>query len=106
MICSPRLLAGHLLPIRTSPTPCVPSLLLSLLTWRTSQLSADITFAGLTSLTLLTLVISELETIFFSIFYLFFGGQRETEHERGRGRERGRHRIGNRLQAPSHQPRA
>ena len=33
-------------------------------------------------------------------------GQRETEHERGRGRERGRHRIGNRLQAPSHQPRA
>ena len=32
-------------------------------------------------------------------------GQRETEHERGRGRERGRHRIGNRLQALSHQPR-
>uniref|UniRef100_A0ABI7YRJ0 Lipocalin/cytosolic fatty-acid binding domain-containing protein n=1 Tax=Felis catus TaxID=9685 RepID=A0ABI7YRJ0_FELCA len=32
--------------------------------------------------------------------------QRETEHERGRVRERGRHRIGNRLQAPSHQPRA
>uniref|UniRef100_A0ABI7Y038 Sarcospan n=1 Tax=Felis catus TaxID=9685 RepID=A0ABI7Y038_FELCA len=31
---------------------------------------------------------------------------RETEHERGRGRERGRHRIGNRLQARSHQPRA
>ena len=26
---------------------------------------------------------------------------RETEHEQGRGRERGRHRIGNRLQAPS-----
>ena len=39
-------------------------------------------------------------------FYLFLGGQRETEHERGRGRERGRHRIGNRLQALSHQPRA
>ena len=33
-------------------------------------------------------------------------GQRETEHERGRGRERGRHRIGNRLQALSHHPRA
>ena len=32
--------------------------------------------------------------------------QRETEHERGRGRERGRHRIGSRLQALSHQPRA
>uniref|UniRef100_A0ABI7WRE6 Phospholipase n=1 Tax=Felis catus TaxID=9685 RepID=A0ABI7WRE6_FELCA len=32
--------------------------------------------------------------------------KRETEHERGRGRERGRHRIGNRLQAPSHQPKA
>uniref|UniRef100_A0ABI7Y262 Uncharacterized protein n=1 Tax=Felis catus TaxID=9685 RepID=A0ABI7Y262_FELCA len=38
-------------------------------------------------------------------FYLFLG-QRETEHERARGRERGRHRIGNRLQALSHQPRA
>ena len=37
--------------------------------------------------------------------YLFLG-QRETEHEQGRGRERGRHRIGNRLQALSHQPRA
>ena len=33
-------------------------------------------------------------------------GQRETEHEQGRGRERGRHRIGNRLQALSHRPRA
>ena len=43
--------------------------------------------------------------IFFQRFYLFLG-QRETEHERGRGRERGRHRIGNRLQALSHQPRA
>ena len=43
--------------------------------------------------------------IFFQRFYLFLG-QRETEHERGRGRKRGRHRIGNRLQAPSHQPRA
>uniref|UniRef100_A0ABI7W796 Fatty acid binding protein 5 n=1 Tax=Felis catus TaxID=9685 RepID=A0ABI7W796_FELCA len=32
--------------------------------------------------------------------------QRETEHEQGRGRERGRRRIGNRLPAPSHQPRA
>ncbi|VFV37240.1 glucokinase regulatory protein [Lynx pardinus] len=32
--------------------------------------------------------------------------QRETEHEWARGRERGRHRIGNRLQALSHQPRA
>ena len=37
--------------------------------------------------------------------YLFLR-QRKTEHERGRGRERGRHRIGNRLQALSHQPRA
>ena len=43
--------------------------------------------------------------LFFLRFYLFLG-QRETEHERGRGRERGRHRIGNRLQAPSQQPRA
>ena len=42
---------------------------------------------------------------FFFNVYLFLG-QRETEHKRGRGRERGRHRIGNRLQAPSHQPRA
>ena len=41
---------------------------------------------------------------FFNV-YLFLG-QRETEHERGRGRERGSHRIGNRLQAPNHQPRA
>ena len=32
--------------------------------------------------------------------------QRETEHEQGRGRERGRHRMGSRLQALSHQPRA
>ena len=32
--------------------------------------------------------------------------QRETGHERGRVRERGRHRIGNRLQALSCQPRA
>ena len=38
--------------------------------------------------------------------FIFWGGQRETEHERWRGRERGRHRIGNRLQALSHQPRA
>ena len=44
-------------------------------------------------------------SFFFNVFYLFLG-QRETEHERGRGRERGRRRIGNRLQAPSHQPRA
>ena len=43
--------------------------------------------------------------IYFPNVYLFLG-QRETEHERGRGRERGRHRIGNRLQALSHQPRA
>ena len=42
---------------------------------------------------------------FFSNVYLFLG-QRETEHERGKGRERGRHRIGNGLQALSHQPRA
>ena len=43
--------------------------------------------------------------IFFQRFILFLG-QRETEHEQRRGRERGRHRIGNRLQALSHQPRA
>ena len=42
---------------------------------------------------------------FFFNVYLFLG-QRETEHEWGRGRERGRHRIGNRFQALSHQPRA
>ena len=41
---------------------------------------------------------------FFNV-YLFLR-QGEAEHERGRVRERGRHRIGNRLQAPSHQPRA
>ena len=42
---------------------------------------------------------------FFNIFYLFLG-QSKTEHERGRGRERGRHRIGSRLQALSCQHRA
>ena len=42
---------------------------------------------------------------FFSNVYLFLG-QRNTEHEQGRGKERGRHRIGNRVQALSHQPRA
>ena len=41
---------------------------------------------------------------FFNV-YLFLR-QRETEHEWGRSRERGRHRIGSRLQALSHQPRA
>ena len=40
---------------------------------------------------------------FFQRFYLFLG-QRETEHEWGRGRERGRHRIGNRLQARAISP--
>ena len=42
---------------------------------------------------------------FFFNVYLFLR-QRETEHEWGRGRERGRHRIGSRLQALSHKPRA
>ena len=42
--------------------------------------------------------------MFFNV-YLFLR-QRETEHEWGRGRERGRHRIRSRLQAPRHQPRA
>ena len=48
----------------------------------------------------------------FTFIYLFifnvylFLRQRETEHERGWGRERGRHRMGSRLQALSHQPRA
>ena len=48
---------------------------------------------------------SVLFLIFFFNVYLFWG-QRETDHERGKGKERGRHRIGNRLQALSHQPRA
>ena len=39
---------------------------------------------------------------FFSMFLLIF----ETEHEQGWGRERGRHRIRSRLQAPSCQHRA
>ena len=39
-------------------------------------------------------------------FFLICLFLRETEHERGRGRERGRHRIGSRFQALSHQPRA
>ena len=38
--------------------------------------------------------------------YLFSERETETEHEWGRGRERGRHRIGNRLQALSCQHRA
>ena len=46
-----------------------------------------------------------LHSFFFFNVYLFLG-QRDTEHEQGRGKERGRHRIGNRLQALSHQPRA
>ena len=40
---------------------------------------------------------------FFNVFYLFLG-QRESMN--GGGAERGRHRIGNRLQDLSHQPRA
>ena len=44
---------------------------------------------------------------FFVMFFKFiFERQRETEHELGRGRERGRHRIWNRLQALSGQHRA
>ena len=50
-------------------------------------------------------ILSISQFLLFSNVYLFLG-QRETEHERGRGRERGRHRIGRRLQALSHQPRA
>ena len=46
----------------------------------------------------------------FIYFYFFnvylFLRQRETEHEQGRVRERGIHRIWNRLQSLSHQPRA
>ena len=38
---------------------------------------------------------------FFFVTFIF-----ETEHEQGRDRQRGRHRIGSRLQALSHQPRA
>ena len=40
------------------------------------------------------------------LFFLMFIFETEREHEWGRGRERGRHRIGSRLQALSHQPRA
>ena len=49
-------------------------------------------------------LLSFLFSFFFSKFIYF--GDRERLHEWGRGRERGRHRIGNRLQALSHQPRA
>ena len=45
-------------------------------------------------------LLKKIKKNFFFNVYLFLG-QRETEHERGRGRERGRHRIGNRLQAPA-----
>ena len=34
---------------------------------------------------------------FFNVYFIF---ERETEHEQGRGKERGRHRIRSRLQAP------
>ena len=49
--------------------------------------------------------------LFFFKFFFFFNiylflRQRETEHEQGRVRKRGRHRIGNRLQALSGQHRA
>ena len=44
-----------------------------------------------------------LKKIFFNIYSSL--RQRETEHQRGRGRERGRHSIRSRLQALSHQPR-
>ena len=43
--------------------------------------------------------------IFFYVYYLFLR-VRETEHEQGRGREGGRHRIRSRPQAPSCQHRA
>ena len=50
-------------------------------------------------------------TLFFFFFNFFFNvylflRQRETQHEGGRVRESGRHRIRSRLQALSHQPRA
>ena len=46
-------------------------------------------------------------SIFSKFFKMFiFDRERETEHEWGRGRERGRHRIGSRLQALSCQHRA
>ena len=41
--------------------------------------------------------------IFFNVYLVL--RQRETEHEWGRGRERGRHKIRSRLQALRHQPR-
>ena len=43
---------------------------------------------------------------YFILFQCLFIFETETEHEWGRGRERGRHRIGSRLQALSHQLRA
>ena len=46
-----------------------------------------------------------LKKIFFFNVYLFLR-QRETQHEQGRGRERGKHRIWSRLQALSCQHRA
>ena len=42
---------------------------------------------------------------FFSTFFIYFL-DRERQSMNGGGAERGRHRIGNRLQAPSHLPRA
>ena len=47
-----------------------------------------------------------LSFFFLTFLFILFLRQRETEHERGMGRERGRHRIGNRLQALSCQHRA
>ena len=50
----------------------------------------------------ISLMMSDVEHFFFIFFNLYlFLRQRETEHERGGGRERGRHRIGSRLQALS-----
>ena len=56
------------------------------------------------------MTIAELDCLhIFKIFFwclFMFERQRETEHEWGRGIERGRHRIWSRLQAPSRQHRA
>ena len=55
---------------------------------------------GVTILNIIILSVLFFFLIFFFNVYLFLG-QRETEHERGRGRERGRQ---NRKQAPGSEP--
>ena len=44
--------------------------------------------------------------IFFSNIFIYFWDRERQSMNEGGAEKRGRHRIGNRLQAPSHQPRA